>query len=90
MAASRTATAVVGLVASLAISIAVYVATGWLFLFVFVPFVPFLFARPLGGDGPDRPPPRECPQCGFRTRDPDFEYCPRDGRSLRESPRRRA
>jgi hypothetical protein len=45
--------------------------------FLFVPFVPFLFrgAR-------ERPPVRECPVCGFRTRDPEYDYCPRDGHRL--------
>ena len=86
MAASRTITALVGLVASLALSAAIYVATGSLLLFVFVPFIPFVLSRSLGGreDEEEAPPVRECPECGFRARDPEFDYCPRDGRRLRE------
>jgi len=73
---SRTATALVGLVASLVISAVVYYYTGWFVFFIAIPFVPFLF----GGD--DRSPVRECPDCGYRTRDPENEYCPRDGTRL--------
>ena len=87
MAASRTVTALAGLVVSLAISAAVYLVTGSLLMFVFVPFVPFLFSRSPGEEPPgtDRPPPRECPECGFRARNPEFDHCPRDGRRLRDA-----
>ena len=85
MAASRTITALAGLVASLALSAAIYVATGSLLLFVFVPFIPFVLSRSLGGRADEETAPvRECPNCGFRARDPEFDYCPRDGRRLRE------
>ena len=83
MVGSRTLTALLGVVASLAISIVLYLYTGWLLFFLFVPFVPFLFRA--GGSRPvERPPVKECPRCGFRTRDPEFEHCPRDGDRLRE------
>lgn len=82
MVGSRTLTAVVGIAASLAVSALVYWYTGSLLLFLVVPFVPFLFRA--GGAAPvERPPPKECPRCGFRTRDPEFEHCPRDGERLR-------
>lgn len=82
MVGSRTLTAVVGIAASLAVSVALYVYTGSVLFFLFVPFIPFLF---LGGDSEtERPPLRECSRCDFRTRDPDFEYCPRDGSRLYE------
>jgi hypothetical protein len=91
MDASRTVTALVGVVVSLAISAAIYVVTGSMLLFVVVPLVPFLFTRLHGGEteGSDRASSRECPACGFRARSPDFEYCPRDGRRLQEPTRRR-
>jgi len=92
MDASRPVAALVGLVASLAISAAIYVLTGSMLLFVVVPLVPFLFTRSHGGEteGSDRSSPRECPACGFRASSRDFEYCPRDGRRLQEPTRRRA
>jgi hypothetical protein len=79
MVGSRTLTAAVGVVGSLLVS-----ATAWyyfdsLLVFLFVPFVPLLFRR-FAAD--DRPPVKECPDCGYRTRDPAFEHCPRDGRRL--------
>jgi hypothetical protein len=77
MVGSRTVTAVVGVGVSLAVSVAVWYYFDSLLLFLFVPFVPFLFR---GGD--DRPPVRECPVCGFRTRNPEFDHCPRDGTRL--------
>jgi hypothetical protein len=91
MVGSRTLTALAGLVVSLAVSAAIYLYTGSLLLFVLVPFIPFLFARSTDGEA-DEPSPtvKECRDCGFRTRDPGFEYCPRDGRRLEESSRRRA
>ncbi|MFB6281691.1 MAG: hypothetical protein ABEH40_06710 [Haloferacaceae archaeon] len=83
MAGSRTATAVAGLALSLAVSAAAWLAFDTLLLFLFVPFVPLLFSRGTGGgeQRPDRPA-RECPACGFRTDDPRFDYCPRDGTPL--------
>jgi hypothetical protein len=81
MVSSRLATAAVGVAVSLAVSAAIW----WYFdvaLFLLaVPLVPFLF-RSRGDD--DRPPVRTCPECGFGTRNPSFEHCPRDGTRLRE------
>jgi hypothetical protein len=75
---SRFGTAIAGLLVTLVASVALWKLFGIPFLFVAVPFVPFLFRN---GDS-ERPPVRECPQCGFRTRDPEFDYCPRDGNTL--------
>jgi hypothetical protein len=85
MVESRTLTALVGLLGSLALSAALYLYTGSLLFFLFVPFVPFLF-RAGGAERADRerPPARKCSRCGFRTRDPEFEYCPRAGSRLHE------
>ena len=85
MVGSRTLTALVGIVASLAISVLLYLYTGSLLFFLLVPFVPFFFATGRGTRAVERPPVRECSRCGFRTRDPEFEYCPRDGSRLYES-----
>lgn len=79
MVSSRTATALVGLVASLAISAAAWLYFDTLLLFLLVPFVPLLFRRQLGGE---RPPVKRCPACGFETREPSFTHCPRDGTVL--------
>lgn len=85
MAGSRALTALAGLLVSLAVSALIYLQTGSLLLFLFVPFVPFLFSSSLRrDDDDDRPPVKACPQCEFRTREPGFDYCPRDGRRLRE------
>lgn len=83
---SRTATAVVGLLAGLALSVVIYLATGWLLVFLVVPFVPFLFSNAFGDDADDGEltKVRHCPHCEFRTSDPEHEYCPRDGHRLRE------
>lgn len=78
MLSSRTATALAGLVASLAVSVLLWWYFESLLVFLVVPFVPFLFRD---GNG-ERPPVRECPRCGFRTRSPEYEYCPRDGTRL--------
>ncbi len=82
MVGSRTLTAAVGIVASLAISVALYLATGSLLFFLFVPFVPFLF-RGIGRSAPTEVV-RRCPRCSFRTTDPEHEYCPRDGSRLED------
>lgn len=79
MVGSRTATALVGLLLSLAVSAAAYYLFDFAFLFFAVPFVPFLPF--LSGRGDDRPT-RVCPTCGFRSADPEVAYCPRDGTKL--------
>jgi len=87
MVGTRTATALAGLGASLLASVALWLYFDTLLLFLFVPFVPFLF-RGLGDDAGEsnrrEQSVRECPECAFRTRTDDYEYCPRDGRRLRE------
>ncbi|WP_345781423.1 hypothetical protein [Natrononativus amylolyticus] len=73
------ATALVGLLVGLTVSVAAWVYFGTVLFFLFLPFVPFLFrSRETGGDAPFR----RCPTCGFETRTPDYEYCPRDGAHL--------
>lgn len=81
MVGSRTLTAVVGLLASLAVSAAAWYYFGTFLLFLFVPFVPVLLQRG-ATESSTRPASRECPVCGFRTDDPTYEYCPRDGTRL--------
>ena len=83
----RLATATAGLVASLALSAAVYYYTNALFVFLLVPFVPLLF-RGLAGESSAAEPSvapdsqvRECPRCDFRTSEA-YEYCPHDGTRL--------
>jgi hypothetical protein len=71
---ARTATAVAGLLASLAVSALLWWYFDTLLVFLLVPFVPFLFRS--------RDDVRECPVCGFRTREETHEYCPRDGHRL--------
>lgn len=80
---SRLLTAAAGLVASLAVSVLLWVYFDTLLFFLFVPFVPFLF-RGFGDDERQQPTPRECPQCGFQTLDEEYDYCPRDGRRLQK------
>jgi len=77
---SRTVTAIVGLVVSVLVSVAVWWRFDTLFLFLFVPFVPLLLRR--GRAEPRDRSALECPTCGFRTADPAFEFCPRDGSRL--------
>lgn len=72
-------TALVGLVVSLAITVVAWLIFRTLLVFLFVPFVPFLFRRR------GRPPVRRCPTCGYQTRDSDDAYCPRDGTALVEA-----
>lgn len=74
----RSATATVAVIASLAISIAIAAYLDSFVFFLFVPFVPFLFS-----DRDEGEEIRECPVCGFRTRDGTYDYCPRDGEELR-------
>lgn len=82
MPGSRTLTALAGLAVSLLVSAALWWYFDTLAVFLFLPFVPFLF-RGFGGEGTEtRPPGRECPQCGFRTTAEEYDYCPRDGARL--------
>ena len=76
MVSSRTATAVAGLLLSLAVSLVLWWQFDTFLFFLVVPFVPFLFRSQ------ERPPVRECPVCGFRTRNEEYDYCPRDGHRL--------
>ena len=76
MSRSRVATAVAGLLVSLAVSLVLWYVFRTPAVFLFVPFVPFLFRR---GEPPEC---RRCPACGFETDEESFEYCPRDSRRL--------
>lgn len=71
---TRWLTALVGLLASFAISVLAWQYFDTFLFFLLVPFVPVLFGR--------RSATRRCPQCGFETADEGFEYCPRDGTPL--------
>ncbi|PSQ11861.1 hypothetical protein BRC93_03975 [Halobacteriales archaeon QS_5_70_15] len=82
MVSSRVATAAAGLFASLAVSAALWYYFDSLLFFLFVPFVPFLFRRAGGVDTDRRPGAAECPVCGYRTVDPEHDYCPQDGTRL--------
>jgi hypothetical protein len=83
MVGSRTLTALVGFAVSIALSVGLYLYTGSFLFFLFVPFVPFLFKQ-TSEEAAERPPIKECDRCSFRTRDPEFDYCPRDGSRLHE------
>lgn len=79
MVGSRTLTLLAGAALSLLVTAAAYVYFDSLFVFLFLPFVPFLF-RNRGSS--NEPAVRRCPACGFETRDPSFAHCPRDGTAL--------
>lgn len=81
MVRSRTGTAIVGIVASLLVSAAVWYLFDTALFFLLVPFVPFLFRRKTGRETSPSDV-STCPVCGFRARDPSFEYCPYDGTEL--------
>lgn len=94
--ASRAVVVGVALLGSLIVSVFIYLLTDWLFVFLFLPIVPFLLGRSddsdrdrsTGGAPPGRVPSSEertvltCPECGFQTTDTDHRYCPRDGTPL--------
>jgi hypothetical protein len=73
---TRWLTALVGLVASLAISVLAWLHLDTFLLFLLIPFVPLLLRRR------SRPETRRCPRCGFETPREEFDYCPRDGTRL--------
>lgn len=87
MVGSRTFSALVGLLLGLLLSVVAWVYFDTLALFLFLPLVPFLFRFP--GDSSDDASVRSCPVCGFRTRDPSYEHCPRDGHRLETDATRR-
>ena len=72
---TRWLTALIGLFASLAISVFAWLYFDTFLFFLLIPFVPFLFSG-------RSPPVKRCPRCGFETRSREFEYCPRDGARL--------
>lgn len=80
MVGTRTATAAAGIVVSLFISVLLWWYLETAMFFLFVPFVPFLFKRYT--TEPPEKPVKECPDCGFKTRDESYAYCPRDGTRL--------
>lgn len=73
------ATAFVGLLASLGVSIAAWILFDTLLLFLLVPVMPLLFRRRGESASVDE---KRCPVCGFETREPLFTHCPRDGTRL--------
>jgi hypothetical protein len=91
------ATVAVGLLVSLVVSVAAWYYFDILHIFSFLPFVPILF-RGRGrdddgdagrgdagrGDARDRKPVKQCPRCGFQTRNPEFAHRLRDGARLEE------
>jgi hypothetical protein len=81
MVGSRTLTAIVGLLASMAISAAAWYYFDTFLLFLLVPFVPLLLRRREATSG-GHDAVRECSTCGFRTAAQGYEYCPRDGTRL--------
>ena len=83
MVSTRTVSALVGLAAGLLVSLAAWVYLETLLLFVFLPFVPFLFLG-RGESARTEPERRHCPRCDFETATPEYEYCPRDGSRLRQ------
>ncbi|ELY42468.1 hypothetical protein [Natronorubrum sulfidifaciens] len=86
MVRSRTTTAFAGLVLGVGISVAAWIFFETVLFFLFLPFVPFLFGFGRA-DGTPEQTVRHCPQCSFRTSESAYEYCPRDGRRLRDGER---
>lgn len=76
MVTGRWLTALLGIAASVAISVLAWVYFDTFLLFLLIPFVPFLFGRR------SHPETKRCPACGFETERGEFEYCPRDGTRL--------
>lgn len=82
MVGSRTWTAAAGLGVSIAISVLLWMLFDTLLVFLFVPFVPFLFGSGVWRPGTAPQEPRVCPVCGYTSRAEDHVYCPRDGHRL--------
>ena len=85
MVSARTVTALAGLTVGLLVSAAAWYVFETFLLFLFLPFVPFLLGRGRADrSASDARSIRRCPRCEFRTVEPEYEYCPRDGARLRE------
>lgn len=82
MVGSRTATAAVGVVASVGISVVLWWYLDTLLFFLLVPFVPILFRRRWGATRRTQSERQVCPRCGFATTDDSYAYCPYDGGRL--------
>lgn len=82
---SRALTAAVGLIAGVLVSVFVYWQYDTLLVLLFVPFLPLLFRRGVEAETEAAAQIRECPECGFRTADPEFTHCPHDGNRLEEA-----
>lgn len=81
MVGSRSLTAAAGLLASLAVTAALWWYLDTLLVFLVLPFVPILF-RGLGDSGPAVV--QECSHCGFQATSDAYDYCPRDGSRLEQ------
>lgn len=79
---SRTLTAAAGLAIGIIASIVAYVQYDTLLVLLFLPFVPILLRN--GIEDEAEPAVKECPVCAFRTTNPEFTHCPRDGHRLEE------
>lgn len=79
---SRTLTAAAGLAVGIVVSVVAYVQYDTLLVLLFLPFVPILFRK--GVEDEAERAVRECPACEFRTTNPEFTHCPRDGHRLEE------
>jgi hypothetical protein len=84
---SRTATAIAGVVASLAVTVALWIVFDTAVFFLIVPVVPFLFRLNERNGSESRRDRRVCPRCDFETTATDVDYCPRDGRRLERAGR---
>lgn len=59
-----------------------YFRSPFLALFLFFPFIPFVFGRRQEASAAGA---KACPTCGYATEDPLASYCPRDASRLRAS-----
>lgn len=80
MVGTRGLVALLGLGLSAALSAALWYVFDVPFVLLFLPFVPFFFLRRRGVA--DATPKKRCPACGYETRNPSYDYCPRDGTRL--------
>ena len=87
MVRSRTVTALAGLAVGGTVSVAAWVFFETALFLLFLPFVPIIFGWGRSEDDDEQrriSTVRDCPECSFQTTEPAYDYCPRDGRRLRE------